>query len=474
MKAYVELVKQLESQKGIPAVKILEAIGESIKSAYKKMFLDDENVKIKIDEPNYSVGVYLVKEVLDEGERNPDPKFYISLKDAQLEDFETKAGDFIEIEINPTAFGLRSAQVAKSKFNDYLIRTEVAIVEGEYKGKIGEIIGGDFQRRQKGTIYINLGKAEGILPVREQSPRDKFGIGDRVKCYIKDVKVDKKKEVKVILSRTDVNFIKKLFEQEIPEVYDKTIEVKGIAREPGKKTKIIVNTKKLNVDPVGACVGMKGVRIQSIVQELNGEMIDVVRWSDNPKTLLASLFKPAEILYISTNETDHRATIVVKGDQLSLAIGKNGLNAKLAAKASGWSIDIKTEDQFEDVRKQEEARLKAEEALGITRKPAEKAAAPAKVEEEIEYEIDESYSLKDLSLPETIYAKLVKAGYDKIEKLIDIDESELIDKAALTVKQAQKVVSVMKEIVQVEESTEDEEEAPAEADGEAKKKKTGE
>jgi N utilization substance protein A len=466
MRAYTELVKELENRKGLPASKILEAMGESLKTACKRIYHDDDNIKVRMDEEKCMVGVVQVKEIVDDDERIREPNFYLSLSEARKLDPESESGDFLEIEIDPLTFGLREAQIAKNKFIDSINRYELSMIENEYKTKVGEIIGGDLQRRQKGTIYVNLGKAEGILPIREQSPRDKFNPGDRIKCLIKDVRISKKKEVKVILSRTDPQFVKKLFEQEIPEIYDKTIEIKGIAREPGKKTKVIVHTKKLNVDPVGACVGMKGVRIQSIVQELNGEMIDVVRWSDNPKVLLASLFKPAAILYIAINEKDKKATVVVNNDQLSLAIGNKGLNAKLAARASGWSIDLKTEDQFEEVRKQEEDRIKAEEALGLGRKSTEKTASAASAgTEEVEYEIDESYSLTDLGLPDTIQKKLEKAGYDKIEKLIDIGEAELMDKAGLTVKQAQKVVGVMKEVVDV---VEEEVEAESETEGNGK------
>lgn len=448
MRSYAEQVKTLEAQKGIPAVRILEAIGESIKAAYKKTYNDDENIRIKLDEDRSAVGVYQLKEVLDADERNPDVQFYIDLASAQKLDPTAKVGGMVEVEVDMKEFGIRAAQVAKSKFNEYINRAEITMLEDEFKTKIGEIIGGDFQRRNKGTIYINLGKVEGILPVSEQSPRDRFKPGDRIKTFIKSVRTDRG-QVKVLLSRVDVNFIKKLFEQEIPEIYDKTIEIKGIAREPGKKTKIIVYSKKTNIDPVGACVGMKGVRIQGIVQELNGEMIDVIRHSDNPKILIASLLKPAEILYIAANEKEKKAIVVVKNDQLSLAIGQKGLNAKLAAKASGWSIDIKTEDQYEEIRKSEESRLKAEEALGIGRKEEE-------VVEEIEYEIDENFTLADLNLPEAIIKKLETAGYGKIEKLIEADQSELVEKGKLTIKQAEKVMATLKEVIDVvEEDVED-------------------
>ncbi len=448
MRSYAEQVKSLEAQKGIPSVRILEAIGESIKAAYKKTYNDDENIRIKVDEERFAVGVYQVKEILDSDERNRDKQFYIDLESAKKIDPLAKVGGTVEVEVDFKDFGIRATQVAKSKFNEYINRAELTLMEDEFKTKIGEIIGGDFQRRNKGTIYINLGKVEGILPVGEQSPRDRFKPGDRIKTFIKSVRTDKGL-VRVLLSRVDVNFIKKLFEQEIPEIYDKTIEIKGIAREPGKKTKIIVYSKKTNIDPVGACVGMKGVRIQGIVQELNGEMIDVIRYSENPKILIASLLKPAEILYIAANEKEKRAIVVVKNDQLSLAIGQKGLNAKLAAKASGWSIDIKTEDQYEEIRKSEESRLKAEEALGIGRKEEE-------VVEEIEYEIDANFTLADLNLPDAVVKKLEAAGYGRIEKLIEVDQSELVDKGKLTIKQAEKVMATLKEVIDVvEEDVED-------------------
>jgi transcription termination/antitermination protein NusA len=467
MKSYAELVKALEAQKGVPVVKILEAIGESIKAGYKKTYDDDENILIKVDAERCGVGVYQMKEVLDEDETLRDKMHYIDLASAREIDPVAKPGDSVAIEVDASNFGIRASQVAKSKFNEYLHKSELTILEEDFKAKIGEIIGGDFQRRNKGNIYINLGKVEGVLPIPEQSPRDRYKIGDRIKSYIKDVRVDRK-VVKVLLSRTDVNFIKKLFEQEIPEIYDKSIEIKGIAREPGKKTKVIVYSKKTNIDPVGACVGMKGVRIQAIVQELNGEMIDVVRWSDNPKVLIQSLLKPAEIGYVAILEKEKKAIVVVRADQLSLAIGNKGLNAKLAARASGWSIDIKTEDQFEDIRKQEEGRLKAQEALGLGPKEEEE------VVEEVEYQIDEGFSLKDLGLADSIIRKLESTGYSKIEKLIDTDESELIDKAGLTIKQAQKVVSTIKEAIVIEEEEPQETGKPetgsAETDSEKEKK----
>ena len=471
MKSYTELVKEIEKTRGLPASKILEAIGESFKTACKHIFHDIENIKIKIDEEKNTVKIFQEKEVIDDDEPIREPNFYIHISDAKKISPSAKVGDFIDIEINPSSFGLRETQIAKSKLIETINKYELLLIEQNFKVKIGEIIGGDYQRRHKktGTIYINLGKAEGILPVKEQSPRDRFNEGDRIKCLVKDVQITKKKEIKVLLSRVDPLFVKKLFEQEIPEIYDKTIEIKGIAREAGKKTKIIVHTKKLNIDPVGSCVGMKGVRIQSIVQELNGEMIDVVRWSDNPKVLIASLFKPASILYIAIDEKAKKATVVVKNDQLALAIGPKGLNAKLAARASGWNIEIKTENEYEEVRKQEEARIAAEETLGISRKHKTETTQPVEEKEieEVEYQIDESYTLDDLGLPPTIQKKLVKAGFDKIEKLIEVDEATLIDKAGLTIKQAQKVVSIMKEVVDVVEEDVEVEDTKEEKDKKA-------
>lgn len=453
MRSYAEEVKLIQSSKGVPAVKILEAIGEMIKSAYKKENGDDENIRVRIDEDQQAVGVYLVKEVVEDPDEVRDDQYYIDLESSRKIKSDIEVGDDLEFEIGLNDFGRRAANVAKNKFYSFLNQSELETIENEFRDKIGEIIGGDLQRRYKGTLYINLGKAEGILPHQEQSPRDKFRVGDRIKSYIKDVSIVKK-NVRVLLSRVDTNFIKKIFELEIPEVYDKTIEINGIAREVGKKIKVIVHSKKSNIDPVGACVGMKGVRIQSIVQELNGEMIDVVRWNDDPKILISNLLKPAEISYIYINEEDKKAIAIVPTDQLSLAIGNKGVNAKLAAKASGWNIDIKTEDQYEEIRKLEDTRVKAEEALGLN---VVDQAPVVEVEEEIEYEIDSDFVLEDLEFPVAINKKLKANGYDKIEKLVDVDQSELVEKSNLTLKQAEKVISVIQEMIDVVEEEDDQE-----------------
>jgi len=285
------------------------------------------------------------------------------------------------------SFGRRHIIAAKQILAQKIKKVEKANIYEAFEERIGEVIMGSVHQITPREIKINYDDIEVIMPKSESIFNERYRRGELVKAVIKDVYF-KNQDVKIIVTRSDKEFIIRLFELEVPEIYDGLITIKNIVREPGERAKVAVESYDDRIDPVGACVGMKGVRIQSIVQELNGEMIDVVRWNDDPKILISNLLKPAEISYIYINEEEKKAIVIVSEDQLSLAIGNKGVNAKLAAKASGWNIDIKTEDQFEEIRKLEASRLKAEEALGLV---SESVPEETVIEEEIEYEIDSDF-----------------------------------------------------------------------------------
>ena len=269
----------------------------------------------------------------------------MTLEEAQAIDPRYEIGDAIEFQVTPRDFGRIAAQTAKQVVVQRIREAERGMVFDDYITKQGELITGTVLRKSGDTMYISMGNAEGILPANEQVPGEFYDINERLKVYIMDVKRTAKGP-QVFLSRSHPGLVKRLFELEVPEIQDGTVEIKGIAREAGSRTKIAVHTLDENVDPVGACVGTRGSRVQTIVDELNGEKIDIISWSENPEELISNVLSPAKVEQVMIHEDENAATIVVPDYQLSLAIGKEGQNVRLAAKVSGWKIDIKSHSQY--------------------------------------------------------------------------------------------------------------------------------
>lgn len=342
-KEFFEALEELSLEKGINKEYLLDAIEQALLVAYKKNFNAEENVKIIIDEEKAIIQVFSLREVVEEVF---DPAIEISLDDARKINKKAQMGDIVEVEITPKDFGRISAQTAKQVIVQKIREAEREIVFTEYSDRQGEIVSGLIQKVDKNVIIVDLGRLEGIMTANEQIPTETYAVNDKIKAYVIDVQKNSKGVPQMMISRTHPGFVKRLFELEIPEIYEGLIEIKNIVREAGSRTKIAVYSKDMNIDPVGSCVGPRGIRIQNILNELKEEKIDVVEWSEDPVQYIASALSPATVLAVDINEEDMTSKVVVPDSQLSLAIGKDGQNARLAAKLTGWKIDIKSESQI--------------------------------------------------------------------------------------------------------------------------------
>jgi len=340
---FIEAMEELEKEKHISKDILIETIESALVSAYKKNYGTSQNVRVEIDRETGDISVLMRKEVVEEVE---DDMAQVSLEEAQELDSRYEIGDGIEYQVTPRDFGRIAAQTAKQVVVQRIREAERGMVYDDFITRQGEIITGTVQRKSGDTLFINIGKAEGILSANEQVPGESFDVRQRLKVYIMDVKKTTKGP-QVFLSRSHPGLVKMLFELEVPEIQEGIVEIKGIAREAGSRTKMAVYTEDDNIDPVGACVGTRGSRVQAVVDELYGEKIDIIFWSDDPEELIANVLSPAEVEeVIIENEDEMSATAIVPDYQLSLAIGKQGQNVRLAAKVSGWKIDIKSHTQY--------------------------------------------------------------------------------------------------------------------------------
>ena len=344
-KEFFEALEELSVEKGINKEYLLDAIESALVTAYKKNFNSQENVKIVIDEEKASIKVYSLKEVVEEVF---DPAIEISVESAQKYKKRAEIGDVVEVEITPKDFGRISAQTAKQVIIQKIREAEREIVFSEYSDRQGEIVSGLVQKVDKNVMIVDLGKIEGVMTANEQIEGEEYHVNDKIKAYVLEVQKNSKGVPQMLISRTHPGFVKRLFELEIPEIYEGLIEIKNIVREAGSRTKIAVYSKDMNIDPVGSCVGPRGIRIQNILNELRNEKIDVVEWSEDPVQYIASALSPATVLAVDINQDDMSSKVVVPDNQLSLAIGKDGQNARLSAKLTGWKIDIKSESQVKE------------------------------------------------------------------------------------------------------------------------------
>ena len=331
-KEFFDALDEIAEEKGIPSEVVENAIESALLTAYKKSYGSDQNVRVEMDRENSNVGVYLRRDVVEEVE-NEDTE--ISIEEAREIDPDYEIGDYIDFEIEPAEFGRIAAQSARQVTQQRFKEAERNIIYEDFYDKIGEVLTGKVQRIQRETIYVNIGRAEGILMEKEQVPGERFSVNDRIKVYITNVKKTTKGP-QVFLSRSHPNLVGKLFEMEVPEIEEGLVEIKNIAREPGSRTKIAVYTEDENIDPVGACVGSRGGRVQAVVDELFNEKIDIITWSDDPAELIRNVLSPASVEEVIIDEEENMATVVVPDHQLSLAIGKSGQNVRLAAKLCGW------------------------------------------------------------------------------------------------------------------------------------------
>lgn len=341
-KEFIEAIEALEKEKDISKDILIEAIESALVSAYKKNYGTSQNVRVNIDREEGDIDVFMRKDVVEEVE---DDMEEISLEEALEIDPRYEVGDVVEYQVTPRDFGRIAAQTAKQVVVQRIREAERGMIFDDYITRQGEIITGTVQRISNETIFVNMGKAEGILAATERVPGEKYEINDRIKVYIMDVKKTTKGP-QVFLSRSHPGLVKRLFELEVPEIEEGIVEIKSIAREAGSRTKLAVYTEDENVDPVGACVGTRGSRVQNIVDELFGEKIDIITWSDDPEVLISNVLSPAKVEKVIIEEEEKAATVIVPDYQLSLAIGKEGQNVRLAAKLCGWKIDIKSHTQY--------------------------------------------------------------------------------------------------------------------------------
>lgn len=343
-KELLSAIEYLSKEKGVTADVICDSLEAVLITAYKKEYDGNPNATVRLDRLTGDYSIVSPKTVVAEV---ADEENEISLEDARAIDKGYEEGDEILVDVTPKNFGRIAAQAAKQVMIQRLREAERNIVYDEFYGRTDDIITGIIQRIEQKNVYIDLGKAEAVLPYSEQIPTEEYTVGQRIKCYVVEVR-NSPKGAQIQLSRTHPGLLKRLFELEVPEIYDGVVELHSVAREPGKRSKIAVYSRDPNVDCVGACVGPKGARVQNIVMELQNEKIDIVKWDEDPAIYIANALSPAQVVSVTIDEGAKSSVVVVPDYQLSLAIGKAGQNARLAAKLTNWKIDIKSESQAED------------------------------------------------------------------------------------------------------------------------------
>ena len=364
-----QIITQLGKEKGIDRTVIVDAIKEALEIAARKKYGMNKRLEATYDGETGEFEILEFRTVVEEVK---DPESEISLDAARELDPEAAYEDNIGFRMSTRDLGRIAAQTARQIIMQKVKDAEREVIYNEFIGRKGEIINGIVQRYERDCLVVDLGKTEAVMPMSEQIPRERYRQGDRVRAYIKDV-TKTPRGPEILLSRSDPRVILKLFEQEVPEVYEGVVSILSVAREPGFRTKIAVRSKDRDVDPVGACVGMKGSRVQSVVQELRGERIDIIAWDEDPAKFVCNALQPAEIIRVLVNESEKSMEVIVPEEQLLLAIGKRGQNVKLASKLVGWHIEVRAEGQVEDA-------LKRAEGLFAPRKTDE-AAQPGAAEE---------------------------------------------------------------------------------------------
>lgn len=373
----VEAIVALEKERGIEEGILFEAIEEALKKAYRNHYGTEGNVRAFINRETGEFKVFAQKEVVEDDTEIEDAMSFITLSEAkQLGNYEL--GDLVELDATPRSFGRIAAQTAKQVLLQRIKEAERDQMYHEFNDKLHEIMTGVVQRVENGNVYIELGRHEALLPLSEQVEGERYVPSERLKVYV--LKVDKEvrgRETPIIVSRKNREMIKRLFELEVPEVMEGVVQIKAISREPGVRSKVAVYSTDPQVDPVGACVGPKGTRVERVVEELRGEKIDIIPWSEDPIEFIANSLSAAKVIMVQINEEERAAKVVVPDNQLSLAIGMRGINAKLAARLTGWKTDIKSQSQAQELY---EELLEQEAWEAQQQEPAMEGEAPVDVE----------------------------------------------------------------------------------------------
>jgi N utilization substance protein A len=338
-------IDQIAKDKGIDKRTIISALEEAMKQAARRKFGQEKEIEARFNPETSEIELFEFREVVD---TITDRDAHIRLEDAKTLDPEAEVGDEIGVKLDTADFGRILAQTAKQVIIQRVRDAERDIVYDEYKDRKGEVVNGIVRRFEKGALLVDLGRTEAVLPAKEQVPRETYRPGDRIRAYVLDV-TTMGKGAQVILSRASIHFMTKLFAQEVPEIYEGIVKIESAAREPGGRSKIAVSSRDKDVDPVGACVGMKGSRVQAVVQELRGERIDIVPYSGDAPRYVCSALSPAQVSKVIIDENTKSMDVIVPDDQLSLAIGRKGQNVRLAVQLTGWKIDIKSESKMREL-----------------------------------------------------------------------------------------------------------------------------
>lgn len=442
----LSVIEQIGREKGIDTQKIVSAVEMAVLTAAKKRYGVNENVQVHLDPKTGEIEVISLRKVV---EAVTNPKQEISLEEAKGIDSNAEIGDEIGSILEMADFGRIAAQTAKQIIFQRVREAEWEAVYKEYAGREGELINGIILGHERRNYIVEVGKTEALLPVSEQAPRENYRRGDRIRALLLEVKKSAKGP-QIILSRTHPNFVAELFKLEVPEITEGIVGIRNVVREPGDRTKIAVASKNSAVDPVGACVGVKGSRVQAVVRELRGEKIDIIAWSPDPRVFIGEALNPAIAEKVGIDEEKKTALVVVSDHQLSLAIGKNGQNVRLAAKLTGWRIDIMGESEYEKEKAQERAeeieeaiaqehraQLEAE-AKQRARESVQEAAAPAVV----------SPSPGVMELPgvgEKLSEALSAHGFDSVEKIASATKEQLMEVPKIGEKTAEKLLKAAKD-----------------------------
>ena len=424
-----QAIKQLVQERGIPEDLVMSTIENFLLAAYKKKYGVVDNAVVRFSDDGAEVTLFAKKKIVLDDDLD-DPVYEMPLSEALELNEECEVGDELLIEINPKEFDRVSVQSAKQKARQSLREIQKDTLYSEFKDKVGEMIIGYYQRERNGNIYVDLGKTEGILPKKYQSPREIYHPNDRIKALIYEV-VKTPTGLQIVLSRNHAEFVKKIFELEVPEIYDKTIEIMKIVREPGYRTKIAVRSTREDVDPVGACVGLKGVRIQAVVRELEGEKIDILRYSLDSRSFIKNALSPAEVnQVVILDEAKKLALAIVPDASFSLAIGKQGLNVRLANRLTDWNIDVKTESQFSEMDISAEAKRAVSALFG-----------------EPEEEIQKISELP--GIPQRLVEILGKDNITDIESLVALTPEQLAALDGITAEDIQTLHKIIEENVEI-------------------------
>lgn len=407
-------LREIVAEKQLSKEFLLEVLKLGLRSAAKKHFGGDENIEVNVEQNTGDVKIFILKSVVEEVN---EPKLEIGLEKARKLNPEVKVGDRVKEEVRFERFGRNAIQTAKQVLIQHICEAEREKIYEEYRDKIGEIVTGKVQQIDRGEIIVNLGRTEAKVPIREQIRRERYRQGNTIRAYIMDV-LKTTKGSQITLSRTHPGFLERLFQIEVPEVYEGIVKIKAVAREAGERSKIAVASNDEKVDPVGACVGMKGMRVQSIVRELNNERIDIISWSSDPATFISRAIAPAKVVDVVIDQDQHRLLVVVPDDQLSLAIGRSGQNARLAAKLTRWQVDLISESEYRKALKvKEETEVAIESLPGVGQKLAQKLAetGAASVRDLMDVKVEDLTSIPGIGRKRA--EKLLRAAEEMIGRI---------------------------------------------------------